>query len=167
MRYFIKNLLLFNSVFLLLFKVALSQVITSSGITNKPHVNNFQELVNKEELHRQPVHVKTNVICRNATEDFMELVDYYTLTELADELSYSSTQKLKKGLMDIKVKGQPVIMIAKINNKDMLVVNPLIYYKGNDLKSPSSISFRAAILGISAKPIPHFTAFLIISILGY
>ena len=54
-------------------------------------------------------------------------------------MGYSTTQKLKKGLMDIKVKGQPVIMISKINNKDMLVVNPLIYYKGNDLKTMEGI----------------------------
>jgi hypothetical protein len=85
------------------------------------------------------VHFSTNVICRDAKQEIIDLVDYYTLTELADELGYSTTQKLKKGLMDIKVKGQPVIMISKINNKDMLVVNPLIYYKGNDMKSMEGI----------------------------
>ena len=85
------------------------------------------------------VHFSTNVICRDARQEIIELIDYYTLTELADELGYSTTQKLKKGLMDIKVKGQPVIMISKINNKDMLVVNPLIYYKGNDLKTMEGI----------------------------
>ena len=85
------------------------------------------------------IHQSTNVICRNSKEDIIDLVDYYTLSELADELGYSAPQKLKKGLMDVKVKGQPVIMISKINNKDMLVVNPLIYYKGNDLKSMEGI----------------------------
>jgi hypothetical protein len=85
------------------------------------------------------VHFSTNVICRDAKQEIIDLVDYYTLTELADELGYSTTQKLKKGLMDIKVKGQPAIMISKINNKDMLVVNPLIYYKGNDMKSMEGI----------------------------
>lgn len=85
------------------------------------------------------IHQSTNVICRNSKEEIIDLVDYYTLSELADELGYSAPQKLKKGLMDVKVKGQPVIMISKINNKDMLVVNPLIYYKGNDLKSMEGI----------------------------
>ena len=49
-------------------------------------------------------------------------------------LQYSTTQKLRKGLMDLKVNGEPVIMISKINNKDMLVVNPKIYYKGEFLE---------------------------------
>lgn len=54
-------------------------------------------------------------------------------------LQYSTTQKLRKGLMDLKVNGEPVIMISKINNKDMLVVNPKIYYKGGNIEKMEGI----------------------------
>lgn len=76
------------------------------------------------------VHFSLNVICENPNEEKEELIKPYNLTQITKLLGYSSTQRLKKGLMDIKVKGEPVIMISKINNKNMVVVNPKIYYKG-------------------------------------
>lgn len=85
------------------------------------------------------IHHDLNVICQDPTEEYAELIKPLTLTELAKTLNYSTTQKLKKGLMDLKVNGEPVIMISKINNKDMLVVNPKIYYKGGNIEKMEGI----------------------------
>lgn len=76
------------------------------------------------------VHFSLNVICENPHEEKEELIKPYNLTQITKLLGYSTTQRLKRGLMDIKVNGEPVIMISKINNKNMVVVNPKIYYKG-------------------------------------
>lgn len=85
------------------------------------------------------IHFGLNVVCKNPSETENKLIEPFSLTELAKELNYSTTQKLKKGLMDVKVNGEYVIMIAKIANKDMIVVNPKIYYKGNNLKEMKGI----------------------------
>lgn len=76
------------------------------------------------------IHFSLNVVCENPREEKEELIKPYNLTQITKLLGYSTTQRLKKGLMDIKVNGEPVIMISKINNKNMVVVNPKIYYKG-------------------------------------
>nr|DAX85704.1 MAG TPA: hypothetical protein [Caudoviricetes sp.] len=85
------------------------------------------------------VNFKTNVVCKNPTEDIPELVVPITLTELANKFGYSTTQKLKKGLVDMKVNGEPVLMITQINNNKVIVVNPRIYYKGNNLDGMQGI----------------------------
>ena len=35
----------------------------------------------------------------------------------------------------IKINGKSLIMIANINNKNMIVVNPSLYYKGNNMEA--------------------------------
>ena len=85
------------------------------------------------------VHFDLNVICSNPNEEYPELIKPITLTELTKILDYSTTQRLKKGLMTLKVNNEYVIMITKISNKDMIVVNPKIYYKGNQLDKMEGI----------------------------
>lgn len=85
------------------------------------------------------VHYDTNVICDNPTEEYKELIKPYSLTQISTILKYSTVQKFKKGLMDLKVNNESVIMITKINNKNMIVVNPKIYYKGNNLDKMQGI----------------------------
>lgn len=85
------------------------------------------------------IHHDLNVVCQDATEEYTELIKPLTITELSKILGYSTPQKLKKGLMDLKVNGEPVIMMTKINNKDMIVVNPKIYYKGGNIEKMEGI----------------------------
>ena len=85
------------------------------------------------------IHFDTNVVCKNPEEEVVEKIQHYNLTELAELTGYSTTQRLKRGLMDLRVNNEAVIMIAKINNKEMIVVNPKVYYKGNDLEKIQGI----------------------------
>lgn len=79
------------------------------------------------------IHYDYNIISYNPNEEFKQNINPYTLTELAKELNYSTSQKLKKALFELRVDDEKVIMISKFDNIDMLVVNPKVYYKGNKL----------------------------------
>lgn len=76
-----------------------------------------------------------NIVCSNPNESNAENIEPINLTKLANIMGYSTTQKLKKGLMDIKVNGKSLIMVATINSKNMIVVNPSLYYKGNNIEA--------------------------------
>lgn len=76
-----------------------------------------------------------NILCKNPEERNRELIEPLTLTELTEILGYSSRQRLKRSLFDLKVNNKKVIMIAKFDTIDMIAINPAIYYKCNDIKS--------------------------------
>lgn len=73
-----------------------------------------------------------NVLCKNPEETNAQNIIPYNLTDVAKLLDYSSTQKFKKGLIDLTVNKEKVIMLCTIGNKTMIVINPRIYYKGNE-----------------------------------
>ena len=79
------------------------------------------------------IHIGSNIISRNPLEEDIDKVIPFSLTELAKEFKYSTTQKLRKGLMDLKINEESLIMVATINRKNMIVVNPRLYYKGNNI----------------------------------
>ena len=85
------------------------------------------------------VNFQHNIVCNNPNESDAKNVAPITLTELANMLGYSTTQKLKKGLMDIKINNESLIMIATINRKSMIIVNPRVYYKGNNIDALKGI----------------------------
>lgn len=80
------------------------------------------------------VHYELNVIVHNPREQITDRIKAITLTELAEILGYSTTQRLKRNLFNITVSGQPVIMLATIENKSKIIINPRVYYKGNNLE---------------------------------
>ena len=79
------------------------------------------------------IHYESNVICYNPEVEDIEEVQRLSLVQLAKELGYSTPQKLKKGLMELKIKDESLIMVATINNKSMIVVNPRLYYRGSNI----------------------------------
>lgn len=85
------------------------------------------------------IHIGSNIVSRNPLEEDIDKVVPFSLTELAKEFGYSTTQKLRKGLMDLKIKEESLIMIATINRKNMIVVNPRLYYKGNNIEQLNGI----------------------------
>lgn len=80
------------------------------------------------------INFNRNILCVNPKENRVELIKPINLTTLSEMLGYSTTQRLKRGLMDLKVNDESVIMISKINNKDMILINPRVFYKGTDIK---------------------------------
>lgn len=86
------------------------------------------------------VNYKTNAICKNPYEDMIELIEKYTLKELSEYLGYSRIDSMKRALMGLSVNNEKAIMLAQIGDKkDIIVVNPRIYYKGNDIKEMQGI----------------------------
>lgn len=74
-----------------------------------------------------------NIICKNVNEDDIKEVEPYNITELTELLGYSSPQKLKKGLFDLKINNERVIIGVITDNETMVIVNPKIYYRGNNI----------------------------------
>lgn len=85
------------------------------------------------------VHYELNVIAHNPNEEIPGQIKAITLTELAEIFEYSTVQRLKRNLFNITVDGQPVIMLVVIENQTKIVINPKIYYKGNNLEQMQGI----------------------------
>lgn len=79
------------------------------------------------------IHHKSNVVCHNADVEDVNDVNPYNLTELAKELGYSTPQRLKRGLMELKINDESLMMVSYINYKSMIVVNPRLYYRGDNI----------------------------------
>lgn len=78
-----------------------------------------------------------NIVCKNPNEENPKLIEPLTLSELAKILGYSRSQRLKDALFNLRISEEKVIMIAKFDNANMVIVNPRVYYKGTkyaDLK---------------------------------
>lgn len=78
-----------------------------------------------------------NVVCKNPKEEDPKLIEPLTLTEITKLLGYSTPQRLKNALFDLRVNGEKVIMVAKFDKGNMIIVNPKVYYRGTkfyDLK---------------------------------
>lgn len=62
------------------------------------------------------------------------------MKELSEYLGYSRIDSMKRALMGLRVNNQRVLMLAQIGDKkDIIVVNPKIYYKGNNLEEMQGI----------------------------
>ncbi len=143
------NLLLSQNKELSINKNFCSKGETKKLFTEKGVIRMFEEGIKKLYEGSQPrdhkkvgvllkilpyLHIETNVLCHNPNEEDIELIKPLTLTEMANILGFSTTQKLKKGLFDLKIDDTPVIMNSIINNVRKIVVNPQVYYKGSNIE---------------------------------
>lgn len=85
------------------------------------------------------INYRTNVVCKNPKEEIIELIEKYTMQELSEYLGYSRVDSMKRALMGLTVNGEKVIMQSKIGNKEFIVVNPRVYYKGNKLNEMQGV----------------------------
>ncbi|WP_283695678.1 hypothetical protein [Clostridium perfringens] len=83
------------------------------------------------------IHYKYNIVCKNPECELMEDIDPFTIQEI-QEFSKTYTDKnlsrFKKNMLNIFVGGEKTIMIIEDYKKKFVVVNPKVYYKGNDLQ---------------------------------
>lgn len=79
------------------------------------------------------LNLKFNVICENPTCELESEIVPINLARLAEILGYgvdkNSASKLKRGLFNIKVTGEYVIMFSATRNGAFVTVNPRIFYK--------------------------------------
>lgn len=76
----------------------------------------------------------SNILCHNPEEPIAENLKPISLNELTKILGYSSRQNLKNYLIDTKIKEQTLFGVTVINKMNFIVINPLLYYKGNNIE---------------------------------
>lgn len=83
------------------------------------------------------INFKYNIICKNIKEENKELIEVLDIIDICDMLnSYKSNKsRFKHDLLKIKINDIPAVMIAQVNTKTGIYINPKLYYKGNDLKA--------------------------------
>ncbi|MBM7836304.1 hypothetical protein [Clostridium sardiniense] len=84
------------------------------------------------------IHYKYNIVCKNPECELMEDIKPFTIQEI-QEYSKTYTDKnlsrFKKNMLNIFVGGQKAMMIVEDYKKKFIIVNPKIYYKGNDINN--------------------------------
>ena len=76
------------------------------------------------------VHFQYNIICKNPTCELMEDIDPLTIKEITNQLNMSNPSVFKKSLLSIKANNKKVIMIFEDFDKQMIAINPSVYYRG-------------------------------------
>lgn len=98
------------------------------------------------------INLKYNIICENPDCELMQEIIPINLTKLAELMGYgnnkNSTQKLKRGLFDITVNNELVIMINETAKGKFITVNPRVYYKGT---CAEDVQYLANLFRISNK----------------
>lgn len=54
-------------------------------------------------------------------------------------LNQSNVTKLKRDLLSLTVNGRPVVLMASVMNKSVILINPAIYYKGTRVEDVDNI----------------------------
>jgi len=85
------------------------------------------------------INLKYNVVCGNPSCELESEIVPINLARLAQMLGYgvdkNSTSKFKRGLFNIKVADEYVIMVSATGNGVFVTVNPRVFYKGTLLKN--------------------------------
>ena len=88
------------------------------------------------------INFKYNRLCKNPTETDNLEVEPLSWSELCDICGYdkSHVSRLRKDLMNIKINGQGVfIEITGENDNKVIIVNPRIYYAGDNVNELKAI----------------------------
>ena len=82
-----------------------------------------------------------NILCKNPWEEDINKVEPLTIKEICVMMGYNINQcsRFKKDLLSIKVSGMDAILFVLRDNKFHIYINPLIYYKGNDIDNLKSL----------------------------
>lgn len=80
------------------------------------------------------INLRWNIVCYNVEEELKEKIIPYRLKSLCEELEQSNVTKFKKDLLSITVGGQPSAILTSVMDKNMITINPRIYYKGTKLE---------------------------------
>ena len=87
----------------------------------------------------QYVNYSTNILCINPKESNINFLEAVSVKDLTEKFGYSRIAMFKKTLFDITVQGEKAIMVATIGGKDIIVVNPKVFYKGKKIEELKGI----------------------------
>lgn len=85
------------------------------------------------------INLKWNMVCSNIDEEIKDLVQPIDVKTLCKLLNQSNVTKLKKDLLSLTVNGSPVVLMASVMNKSIILINPAVYYKGTRLEDVDNI----------------------------
>lgn len=85
------------------------------------------------------INLKWNMVCSNIDEEIKDLVQPIDVKTLCKLLNQSNVTKLKKDLLSLTVNGRPVVLMASVMNKSIILINPSVYYKGTRLEDVDNI----------------------------
>ena len=98
------------------------------------------------------INLKYNVVCENPSCELEGEIVPINLSRLAEKLGYgvdkNSASKLKRGLFNIKVAGEYVIMVSSTGNGSFVTVNPRVFYKGTLLEN---VEYLTKMFGLANK----------------
>ena len=79
------------------------------------------------------INYKYNIICSNPEEENIQLINPIKMSDLCEMLGYDRTNasKLKRQLFALRVNDEKVIGIFEVEDSKAILVNPRVYYKGN------------------------------------
>lgn len=82
------------------------------------------------------INFKFNILCFNPKEEVEKLIKPMNMKEVCEIVGYNKTQssRLKKDLFNIKVNGKYAIGLFETGAGTSLVINPNIFYAGNNLE---------------------------------
>ncbi|MGG7143618.1 hypothetical protein ACQPVP_09145 [Clostridium nigeriense] len=82
------------------------------------------------------INFKFNILCSNPKEEVEKLIKPMDMKEICEIAGYNKTQssRLKKDLFNIKVNGKCVIGLFETGAGTSIVINPSIFYAGNNLE---------------------------------
>lgn len=80
-----------------------------------------------------------NIVCKNPYEENKDLIEPFTVKELSEMFGYKNQTVFKNNLLKLKVKDEPVVALVFVSNKSTILINPRVYYKGNDRNAVASI----------------------------
>ena len=85
------------------------------------------------------INLKWNMVCSNIDEEIKDLVQPIDVKTLCKLLNQSNVTKLKKDLLSLTVNDRPVVLMASVMNKSIILINPSVYYKGTRLEDVDNI----------------------------
>ena len=83
-----------------------------------------------------------NVLCYNSECQFDYQIIPINLKQLCKIVKYSENQigRLKRDLLDLRVGGELVVMLAMTGNAEFIIINPRVYYRAGNVEILDSVS---------------------------
>lgn len=106
-----------------IFKTSIRELYNSSSPREHKKIDIIIELL-------PYIHFQYNILCKNPTCELMEDIIPLTVRESMEELKMTNITAFKKSLLSIKANNKKVIMIFEDFDKQMIAINPLVYYRG-------------------------------------
>lgn len=76
------------------------------------------------------IHMQYNILCENPTCDLLEDIKPLSIRDVTSKFEFSNVTTLKKQLLNIRAKNKKAIMIFEDYDKQMIAVNPSVFYRG-------------------------------------